>query len=89
LPSTHKGLTVTNVPIDEEIVFWSGGGDNESGGGIEDCDFDSGGVGQSSVPISNSDHQGFLHFYSYVFIRLFCLFVLDCLFEWYIVWVPL
>jgi len=48
LPSTHKGLTVTNIPNDEENVFWSGGGDNESSGGIEDCDFDNRGMGQSS-----------------------------------------
>jgi len=34
------GLTGTDVPNDEDDFFWSGGGDNESDGGIEDCNFD-------------------------------------------------
>jgi len=55
------GLTGTNVPNDEDDVFGSGGGDNGSGGGIQDCDFDCRGMGRSSVHISKSDHQGFLH----------------------------
>ncbi|XP_039690656.1 putative disease resistance protein RGA1 [Medicago truncatula] len=55
-----RGLTVTNVPNDEENVFWSGGDDNKSGGGIEDCDFDSQGVGAlcplATLIIKNKDH---------------------------------
>jgi len=45
------GLTGTDTPNDEDGFFWRGGGDNESSGGIEDCDFDNQGVGRSSVPI--------------------------------------
>jgi len=26
----NSGLTGTNIPSDEDVVFWSGGGDNES-----------------------------------------------------------
>jgi len=42
LLSTHGWGRQINgsVPNDEENVLWSGGGDNESRGGIEDCDFD-------------------------------------------------
>ena len=77
------GLTGTNVPNDEENVFWSRGGDSECGGDIQDCDFDNRGVGRSSVPISKSVHQGFIQkFLLFFFIYLFQIVYLnDILFD--------
>jgi len=65
--STNNGINRTDVPNDEDGFFWRGGGDNESSGGIEDCDIDHWG----SVHNRKSSHQGFYCTFLFICFRLF------------------